>query len=226
MAQNGGGFNRSMASHDLFTIDSTFPKMDASLIEAPHPRGGRRGYNTGRYAKMTSEADLPFAFKPGTKTMTAMTTADRIQSLGLVLPPVPAPIANFVSWRRSGQILYLSGQGPRDASGSVIKGKLGRNYSVDRGYADARQVGLQLLSTIQQAVGSLDHVEGVLKIFGMVNAEPDFHDHPKVINGCSDLLVEVLGDRGRHARSAVGMGSLPNGMSVEIEAIVEIVNGY
>ncbi|VWD05565.1 L-PSP family endoribonuclease [Burkholderia contaminans] len=108
----------------------------------------------------------------------------------------------------------------------IISGKLGRNYSVERGYADARQVGLQLLSTIQQAAGSLDHIAGVLKIFGMVNAAPDFCDHPKVINGCSDLFVEVLGDRGRHARSAVGMGSLPNGMSVEIEAIVEIVNGH
>ncbi|VVE90016.1 L-PSP family endoribonuclease [Pandoraea bronchicola] len=158
--------------------------------------------------------------------MTATTTDERLKSLGLVLPPIPSPIANFVSWRRSGQILYLSGQGPRDASGSVIQGKLGQNYSVDRGYADARQVGLQLLSTMQLATGSLDHVAGVLKIFGMVNAAPDFCDHPKVINGCSDLLVEVLGDRGRHARSAVGMSSLPNGMSVEIEAIIEIVNGY
>ncbi|WP_254603798.1 RidA family protein [Burkholderia lata] len=175
---------------------------------------------------MTNEAVVPFSFNLSTKTMIATTTDERLKSLGLVLPPIPSPIANFVNWRRSGQILYLSGQGPRDASGSVIKGKLGRNYSVDRGYADARQVGLQLLSTMQQAAGSLDHVAGVLKIFGMSNAEPDFCDHPNVINGCSDLLVEVLGDRGRHARSAVGMGSLPNGMSVEIEAIIEIVNGY
>jgi len=155
-----------------------------------------------------------------------MNTEERLESLGLLLPPIPSPIGNFASWRRSGQILYLSGQGPRDASGSVLKGKLGRNYSVERGYADARQVGLQLLSTIRQAAGSLDHVAAVLKIFGMVNAEPDFCDHPKVIDGCSDLFVEVLGERGRHARSAVGMGSLPNGMSVEIEAIVEIANGY
>ncbi|MCA8333755.1 RidA family protein [Burkholderia cepacia] len=173
-----------------------------------------------------NEPVAPFWFKPIAKTGTAMTTEERLKSSGLVLPPVPSPIANFVSWRRSGQILYLSGQGPRDASGMIISGKLGRNYSVERGYADARQVGLQLLSTIQQAAGSLDHIAGVLKIFGMVNAAPDFCDHPTVINGCSDLFVEVLGDRGRHARSAVGMGSLPNGMSVEIEAIVEIVNGH
>jgi enamine deaminase RidA (YjgF/YER057c/UK114 family) len=175
---------------------------------------------------MIGEAVVPVSFTPTNKTMTAMNADERLKSLGLALPPVPAPIGNFESWRRSGHILYLSGQGPRDSSGSVIKGKLGRNYSVEQGYADARQVGLQLLSTIQQAAGSLDHVTAVLKIFGMVNAEPDFGDHPKVINGCSDLFVEVLGERGRHARSAVGMGSLPNGMSVEIEAIIEIAHGH
>jgi len=151
-----------------------------------------------------------------------MTIDERLEQLGLALPPVPSPIANFVTWRRSGQILYLSGQGPRDVTGAVRTGKLGRDCGVERGYADARQVGLQLLSTIRQAIGSLERIASIVKIFGMVNAVPDFTDHPKVINGCSDLLVEVLGDRGRHARSAVGMGSLPNGMTVEIEAIVEI----
>jgi enamine deaminase RidA (YjgF/YER057c/UK114 family) len=103
-------------------------------------------------------------------------------------------------------------------------GRLGLNHSVEDGYKDARQIGLQILATIRQAVGSLDRVEAVIKLLGMVNAEPSFGDHPKVINGCSDLLVEVLGDAGKHARSAVGMGSLPGGMSVEIEAIIQIKN--
>jgi enamine deaminase RidA (YjgF/YER057c/UK114 family) len=123
-------------------------------------------------------------------------------------------------------LLYLSGQGPRDEAGKISVGRLGRDCSVERGYADARRVGLQLLSTIRAAIGSLDHVEAVIKLLGMVNAEPDFGDQPKVINGCSDLLIEVLGERGKHARSAVGMGSLPNAMTLEIEAIILIKDGH
>lgn len=151
-----------------------------------------------------------------------MTPEQRLEQLGLKLPPVATPIANFVMWRQAGSLLYLSGQGPRKPDGSVVVGRLGLNHSVEEGYKDARQVGLQILATIRQAVGSLDRVEAVIKLLGMVNAEPSFGDHPKVINGCSDLLVEVLGDAGKHARSAVGMGSLPGGMSVEIEAIIQI----
>ncbi len=155
-----------------------------------------------------------------------MTPEERLVALGIQLPTPPAPIANFLPWRRVGQLLYLSGQGPRDAHGKISVGRLGRDCSVERGYADARSVGLQLLATIRAAVGSLDHVEAVIKLLGMVNAEPDFGEHPKVINGCSDVLVEVLGDRGKHARSAVGMGSLPNCMTVEVEATIQIADGY
>lgn len=151
-----------------------------------------------------------------------MTPEQRLKNLGLELPEVATPIANFVMWRQAGSLLYLSGQGPRKPDGSVVVGKLGLNRSVEEGYADARQIGLQILATIRQAVGSLDRVEAVIKLLGMVNAEPNFGDHPKVINGCSDLLVEVLGEAGKHARSAVGMGSLPGGMTVEIEAIIQI----
>jgi enamine deaminase RidA (YjgF/YER057c/UK114 family) len=151
-----------------------------------------------------------------------MTPEQKLKHLGLVLPAVPTPIANFVMWRQAGSLLYLSGQGPRKEDGSTVVGRLGLNHSVEDGYKDARQIGLQILATIRQAVGSLDRVEAVIKLLGMVNAEPSFGDHPKVINGCSDLLVEVLGDAGKHARSAVGMGSLPGGMSVEIEAIIQI----
>jgi enamine deaminase RidA (YjgF/YER057c/UK114 family) len=155
-----------------------------------------------------------------------MSAEAKLKELGLELPATPAPIASYVSWRRAGQLLYLSGQGPRDDAGKISIGRLGRDCSVERGYADARRVGLQLLGTIRSAIGSLDHVEAVIKLLGMVNAEPDFGDQPKVINGCSEVLIEVLGERGKHARSAVGMGSLPNGMTVEVEAIILIKDGF
>ena len=151
-----------------------------------------------------------------------MSPEQRLKELNIQLPDVPTPIANFVMWQQVGNLLYLSGQGPRRPDGSIPVGRLGLNYSVEQGYADARQIGLQILATVRKAVGSLDRIESVVKLLGMVNAEPDFGQHPKVINGCSDLLVEVLGERGKHARSAVGMGSLPNGMPVEIEAIIQV----
>lgn len=155
-----------------------------------------------------------------------MTPEARLAELGLRLPDLPGPIGNFVSWRRAGRLLYLSGQGPRDAAGTVSVGRVGRDCTVERAYDDARLVGLRILATIRQALGSIDHIEAMVKIFGMVHAEPDFTDHSKVINGCSDLLVDVLGERGRHARSAVGMASLPDGMTVEIETIVQIADGH
>ena len=157
---------------------------------------------------------------------TNMSAEAKLKELGLQLPTPPVPVASYVPWRRAGQLLYLSGQGPRDDAGNISVGRLGRDCSVERGYADARRIGLQLLSTIRAAIGSLDHVEAVIKLLGMVNAEPDFGDQPKVINGCSDVLIEVLGERGKHARSAVGMGSLPNAMTVEVEAIILIKDGF
>jgi len=155
-----------------------------------------------------------------------MTAEARLIELNIALPKIPAPIGNFLPYRRVGQLLYLSGQGPRNAAGEISVGRVGKDCTVERAYADARQIGLQMLATIRQATGSLDHVEAIVKLLGMVNAEPDFGEHPKVINGCSDLLVEVFGERGKHARSAVGMGSLPNRMTVEIEAIIQIKEGY
>ena len=151
-----------------------------------------------------------------------MSAEARLKQLGLVLPEVPAPVANYVPFRIAGNLLFLSGQGPRDEAGRMLTGKVGADVSVEEAYRRARLIGLQLLSATRQAAGSLDRVEAVLKVLGMVNAVPDFKDHPKVINGCSDLFVVVLGDAGRHARSAVGMGSLPNQISVEIEAILAI----
>lgn len=149
-----------------------------------------------------------------------MTPEQRLASLGLVLPPVPVPVANYVPYRFAGNLLYLSGQGPKQPDGTYRAGRLGRDISIEEAYQEARLTGLQLLAVAKAALGDLSRIETVVKLLGMVNAEPDFADHPKVINGCSDLLVDVLGDAGRHARSAVGMGSLPNRMAVEIEAIL------
>ena len=124
---------------------------------------------------------------------------------------------------RTGNLLYLAGKGPRpDASGKRPKGKLGREYTVEQGYQQARTVGMDLLAVMRAELGSLDKVKRVVKVLGMVNAVPEFAEHPKVINGCSDLFVQVFGERGKHARSAVGMGSLPMGIPVEIECIVEV----
>ena len=149
-----------------------------------------------------------------------MSPENKLASLGLILPPVPTPVANYVPFRFAGNLLFLSGQGPKHPDGSYVAGRLGRGTSIEQAYADARLTGLQLLAVAKAALGDLSRIEAVVKLLGMVNAEPEFSDHPKVINGCSDLLVEVLGEAGRHARSAVGMGSLPNRMTVEIEAIL------
>ena len=151
-----------------------------------------------------------------------MTPEQRLEQLGLKLPEVPVPVANYVPWRFAGNLLYLSGQGPKRADGTYKVGRLGRDMSVEEAYQEARLTGLNLLAAAKAATGDLSRIEAVVKLLGMVNAEPDFSDHPKVINGCSDLFVDVLGDAGRHARSAVGMGSLPNRMAVEIEVILLI----
>ena len=152
-----------------------------------------------------------------------MTPEETLQSMGLTLPPVPTPVGNYVPYKRDGNTIYLSGQGPRRPDGTFIMGKVGRDTTIEQAYEHAKIVGLQLLAAARAAAGGdLGKVE-VLKVLGMVNAVPEFGDQPKVINGCSDLFVAVLGDRGRHARSAVGMGSLPNQISVEIEAVMRVV---
>ena len=151
-----------------------------------------------------------------------MSAEARLKDLGIVLPAVPTPIANYVSYRLAGNLLFLSGQGPRDDKGNALSGKVGADVTVEEAYRRARLIGLQLLSTTRTALGSLDRVVAAVKLLGMVNAVPEFRDHPKVINGCSDLFVEVFGDAGRHARSAVGNVMLPNQISVEIEGIVAI----
>lgn len=147
---------------------------------------------------------------------------ERLAALGISLPVAPAPIANFVTYVQEGKLLFLSGQGPNDADGRSHTGKVGADVSVEEAYQHARLTGINLIAVMQDALGDLGRVRRVVKLFGMVNAAPDFAEHPAVINGCSDLLIEVFGDSGVHARSAVGHGSLPGRITVEIEAIVAI----
>ena len=152
-----------------------------------------------------------------------MTIEQRLKELNITLPRVGSPLGNYVHARRAGNLLYLSGKGPENTDGTMPRGKLGAGVSIDEGYRQARQIGLVLIAAIKDALGGdLDRVEGIVKVLGMVNAAPDFADHPKVVNGCSDLFVEVFGEAGRHARSAVGMSSLPAGIPVEIEVIVAV----
>ncbi len=146
----------------------------------------------------------------------------KLAALGLTLPALPTPLANYVPFRMDGSTIYCSGQGPRKPDGSMHVGKVGAGaVSVEEAYQHAQLVGLQLLAVARAAAGSLAKVQ-VVKVLGMVNGLPDFADQPKVINGCSDLFVNVLGEWGKHARSAVGMGSLPGNITVEIEAIFRL----
>jgi enamine deaminase RidA (YjgF/YER057c/UK114 family) len=152
-----------------------------------------------------------------------MSIEQQLADKGIQLPPVPGPAGNYVHAVRTGNLLYLSGKGPFDPNGGPAPtGKVGGDVTAEDAYQHARTVGLTLLSVMKDELGSLDNVKQIVKVLGMVNAVPEFGQQPRVINGCSDLFVEVFGDAGRHARSAVGMGSLPNGITVEIEVIIEV----
>jgi enamine deaminase RidA (YjgF/YER057c/UK114 family) len=151
-----------------------------------------------------------------------MKTEQRLQELGIELAPAIGPLANYVNAVRTGNLLYLAGKGPGVAGQPMPSGKVGRDFTIEQGYEYARQTGLSLIAVMKAELGDLDKVTRIVKVLGMVNATPEFGHQPEVINGCSDLFVEVFGDRGRHARSAVGMGSLPRGIPVEIEVIVEV----
>jgi enamine deaminase RidA (YjgF/YER057c/UK114 family) len=147
----------------------------------------------------------------------------RLATLGLMLPATSPPEGNYIGAVREGNLVFLSGHGPLDASGRLITGKIGVDYSEAEGYQHARLVGLNLLASLEAEIGSLDRVRKVVKLLGMVNAPLEFARQPKIINGCSDLFVDVFGpDIGKHARSAVGVASLPGQMSVEIEAIFAV----
>ena len=145
----------------------------------------------------------------------------RLKELGIELPEPLAPAGNYVGATTVGNLVYLSGEGPRRPDG-VISGKVGSDLTVEEAQEAARLVGLNMLTTLRNQIGNLDRVKQIVKVLGMVNAAPDFKQHPAVINGFSDLMVEVFGDGGRSARSAVGMASLPFQIPVEVEMIVEI----
>ena len=153
-----------------------------------------------------------------------MKIEQRLQELGIELPGPSAPVGNYVDSVQTGNLLFLAGKGPfSQGGGPAPSGKVGAEVSLEDAYQHARSIGLAQLASMKAALGDLDRVKRIVKVLGMVNAAPDFRDHPKVINGFSDLMVEVFGDeKGKHARSAVGMGSLPFQITVEIEVIVEV----
>jgi enamine deaminase RidA (YjgF/YER057c/UK114 family) len=146
----------------------------------------------------------------------------KLKELGLELPPTPRPAANYVGAVRTGNLLFISGHGPTKDGDFTYLGKVGKDLSVEAGYEAARLVALNCLASAKSALGDLDRITRVVKVLGMVNCTEDFGDQPKVINGASDLLVQLFGDSSRHARSAVGMQALPFGIAVEIEMIFEV----
>lgn len=147
----------------------------------------------------------------------------RLQELNITLPAAAKPVANYVPWTRTGQLVFISGQGPISDGKVLYPGQLGNSVSLEDGIRSARLCGINVIAQLRDACsGNLDRVRRIVKLVGFVNATPDFTEHPKVINGASDLMVEVFGDAGRHARSAIASPSLPMGISTEVEAVVEI----
>ena len=146
----------------------------------------------------------------------------RLEELGIELPDPAIPVANYVTTVQTGNLVFTSGHGPGTGEGKIYKSQLGTDATIEEGYESARQVGLGLISTLKHALDDLDRIKRVVKVVGFVNSSADFTDQPAVVNGVSDLLVEVFGDKGKHARSAVGMVQLPGGIPVEVEMVVEI----
>ncbi len=151
-----------------------------------------------------------------------MNVEAKLKEMGIVLPAAVKPVANYVPSVRSGNLVFLSGHGPFNPDGTLITGKVGSDLTLDQGNEAARRVTIGLLGSLKAEIGDLDKVKQVVKLLGMINCTADFTDQPKVINGASDLIVEIFGDKGKHARSAVGMNALPMNIAVEIEMIVEV----
>jgi enamine deaminase RidA (YjgF/YER057c/UK114 family) len=155
--------------------------------------------------------------------VTAQSADDRIKESGLQLPPASKPIANYVKYVRTGNLIFLAGHGPTKADGTNIMGKVGKDLSIEQGYEAAKITALSLIATLKDALGGdLSKVKRIIKVNGYVNCLPDFTEQPKVINGCSDLLVQIFGEKGKHARAAMGMVALPMNIAVEIEMVVEV----
>jgi enamine deaminase RidA (YjgF/YER057c/UK114 family) len=155
---------------------------------------------------------------------TAQTPEENLKKLGIELTKPSKPIASYVNCVRVGNLLYLSGKGPERTDGTFITGRVGKDVSIDSAYYAAKLVGISHLKVLKEEIGDLSKVKRIVKVFGMVNCTDNFFDQPKVINGYSDLMIAVFGDKGKHARSAVGMYSLPRNISVEVEVIVEVEN--
>jgi enamine deaminase RidA (YjgF/YER057c/UK114 family) len=186
----------------IWNISTTFGRVDA------------------RRRADTDQAQQPAQGKADTADPEA-----KLKALGIVLPTPGAPIANYVNAVRTGNLLFLAGKGPTGPDGKDIVGKLGKDLTVEQGYQAARSVAINHLAVLKAELGDLKRVKRIVKVLGMVNSDPAFTQQPSVINGYSDLLVAVFGDSGKHARSAVGMATLPNGIAVEVEMIVEIDPG-
>ena len=154
--------------------------------------------------------------------MQAQTPEERLKEKGIVLTTPSAPVANYVNVVRVGNLLFLSGKGPAKPDGSYVIGKVGKDLTIEQGYDAARLAAISHLSVLKAELGDLNKVKRIVKVLGMVNCTDDFKDQPKVINGYSDLMVEIFGEKGKHARSAVGMNSLPMGIAVEVEVVVEV----
>ena len=152
----------------------------------------------------------------------SQTIEQKLAEIGITLPTPTAPLANYVPVVRTGNLLFVSGQVSIDGAGKIMTGKLGADVDIETGRAAARLCAINILAQVKASIGDLDKVVRVVKLVAFVNSLPDFTDQPKVVNGCSDLLVEVLGDKGRHARSAVGIAALPFNAAVEVEAVVEV----
>jgi enamine deaminase RidA (YjgF/YER057c/UK114 family) len=147
----------------------------------------------------------------------------RLRDLTIVLPRLVEPKGNYVHARQAGGLLFLSGKGPVYVNDKLVTGRLGHSMSTEEGYRHSRQVALFLVAAMQDALdGNLDRVDSIVKVLGIVNATAEFHEHPRVIDGCSDLFGEIFGERGRHARCVMGVSSLPHGIPVEIEAVVAV----
>ena len=147
---------------------------------------------------------------------------DKISNLGIELPEPSKPVANYVNSVRTGNLVFMAGKGPTRPNGELVTGKVGKDLTIETGYEAARLSGITQLAALKSEIGDLNKVVRIVKVLGMVNSDSTFTNHPEVINGFSDLMVEVFGDRGKHARAAVGMGSLPRNIAVEIEMIVEV----
>ena len=152
----------------------------------------------------------------------AQSPEERLKALGISLPETSPPAANYVNAVRVGNLMFLAGKGPSDAEGKWITGKVGQDLTIEQGYEAAKSVALAHIAVLKSELGDLSKVKRIVKVLGMVNATPDFIDHPKITNGYSDMMVAVFGDKGRHARSSVGMCSLPFNIAVEVEVIVEV----